>query len=280
MENKDGREKMILPFTAIPNILIRERYLSTTEKLVLAQIASMGTTGLTMSLKTLRQQLAPMGNTGLLRAIKRLQFLGLIAIEVVAKKNNEPKFKKPCHRYFFVKDPTEWVHTIDLRTKIKIEAERLNPNVKLNYKQEPFLDEKALSDAFEKWLTSTKATAFYKKPQTSAVIPSTEALKWISKLAKLNAGSMNFLEVASEANYYASYLEDQENEKNICRERLVFINSIFDAFDNFKQSFDEEIGKDLVWIAELESKGLSPIEISNQIAKENNRRKATANNAL
>lgn len=178
MERNNAREKMILPFTAIPNILVRERYLDSQEKLLLAYVASMGVTGLTISVKTLRQQLAPIGNTGLLRAIKRLQFLGMIKIETVPKKVGEPAFKKPCHRYFFVKDPTEWLHTIDFRTKLKLEVERMENAPTLKFKTDVFLDEKHLNDAFTEWLRSTRPTPFHQKPQASALMPNSEAIRF------------------------------------------------------------------------------------------------------
>jgi len=70
MNRSKNREKMALPFTAIPNILARGRFLTNTEKLVLFHVASMGPMGLTISTKVFRQELAPLGTTGLLRAIK------------------------------------------------------------------------------------------------------------------------------------------------------------------------------------------------------------------
>lgn len=275
MERNNAREKMILPFTAIPNILVRERFLDSHEKLLLAYIASMGATGLTISVKHLRRQLAPIGNTGLLRAIKRLQFLGMIRIEAVPKRNGEPAYKKPCHRYFFVKDPTEWIHTVDFRTKVKMEVERMENPPTLHFKTDVFLDDKHLNDAFTEWLRSTRPAPFQAKPQASAVTPSAESKKWIAKIQKLKNGEMTFLRIADDAISYVSYLEalTPEEETTVCREKLAYMNLIFDFYESAVQNPpDEQTRKDLDWIEEMKQQGLSSVEISRNLLRENSRR--------
>ena len=275
MENKDGRDKMILPFTQVPNILVRERYLSSNEKLLLFYIASMGPLGLTMSTKALRLALAPLGNTGLLRAIKRLQFLGMIKIEQVPKQKGDPIYKKPCHRYYFIKDPLVWRHTIDFRRKLKTEMERLENHPKLNFKTEVYLDDKALADAFEVWLNSRSPVAFHEKPQAAAVEPSPEAMKWISKIEKLKNGEFTFLKIADDAINFSYFLEDlsEEEKKKVCREKVKYIDLIFQVYLKEKENpSDEQIAKDLEWVESLQRQGKASEQISSEIFKENKRR--------
>ncbi len=269
-----SKDRMTLPFTAIPNILVRERFLTTTEKLILFYIASMGATGLTIGTKALRERLAPLGNTGLLRSIKRLLFLGMIRIEQVQKKKGEPAYKKLCHRYFFVKDPMQWLHTVDFRIKIKAEMERMQKSPSLNFKTDVFLDEKHLDDAFSEWLASTRPTAFHEKPKKLATSPNAEAKKWIAKIEKLKNGHLTFLKIAEDAIFYASYLDSLTEESTVCREKLQYMNLIFESYeDAYQNPKDEQTRDDIEWIEKLKSENMVSEEISRLLSLESIRRK-------
>ncbi|MEN0059606.1 MAG: hypothetical protein AAGB31_12275 [Bdellovibrio sp.] len=282
MSQRKYNEKMVLPFTAIPNILARGRFLTNVEKLVLFYIASMGPMGLTISTKVFRQELAPLGTTGLLRAIKRLVFLGMIRIEKVPKKQGDPPYKKPCYRYFFVKDPLEWQHTIDFRVKIKTEIERMEEKSAISFRHEVFLDDKSLNDAFEKWLISIKGKGFEEKPQTPAVSPYQESQKWIKKTERLKNGELTFLRIADDAISYSSYLENHAEGSLICREKSEYMMLIFDRYEDACQSpQDERTRKDIEWIQEMKQKGMLAEEISRELLRENTKRqKESANGGV
>ncbi len=186
----------------------------------------------------------------------------------------DPVYKKPCHRYFFIKDHSEWRHTIDFRTKLNIENERMPDAPRLSFKTQPFLDENALNASFELWLQAKKTT-FHENPQTSATTPSAEATKWIQKLERLRNNELSFLKIAEETIYYINWIETvEEKGGTVLRERQRYISEVTDIYIKHKEHpTNDQIRKDLEWIESMEKQGLSVTEIAHKLTQENAKRR-------
>jgi|688.fasta_scaffold138525_2 hypothetical protein len=270
MEDKTNQSNKQIPvfYTVIPNILIQSRLLDSTERQLIAIIASYGPAGgCNWSRAALKEYLGS-GPRLLDRALKRLQYLRLITVVKGGWKQNSGEPRKETNRYIYEKNPYKWKVTKELQEKIVQESllMKMEPQA---FEHEPFPNMIGFENSFESVfprLAPAKKGRKKSKQEPLAPIQPTEKQKWEQRKYKASHEGLAYL-----LSSYYHYFQDIELARNtedhgFTNEKKEYLESLHQIYLHKMNSYllDEE--KSLLdqvdrWIAE----GMSFIKISDEL---------------
>lgn len=270
MEDKNNQPNKQIPvfYTVIPNILIQSRLLDSTERQLIAIIASYGPAGGCNWSRAAFKDYLGCGPRLLDRALKRLQYLRLITVVKGGWKQNTSEPRKETNRYIYEKNPYKWKVTKELQEKITQETllMKMEPQA---FEHEPFPNmigfEKSFESVFPR-LAPAKKGRKKSQQQPSALIELTEKQKWEQRKYKATHEGMAYL-----LSSYYHYFQDIELARNTedhgypeeKRNYLVSLHQIYLHKMNSYLSEEEKLLLDQVdrWIAE----GMLFTTISNEL---------------